>query len=113
MVALAGLASKPNLMKDSLLVPHINSAGIYGVKFWIRGKPWVVSIDSQMLFNALWSPPKLVFADVGDSSETTVWGALYEKAWAKVKGSYDRSEAGFVASAFRAVTGAPVYHHST
>jgi len=28
-----------------------NDAGIYGVKFYIRGKPWVVSLDNKLGFS--------------------------------------------------------------
>jgi len=28
-----------------------NDEGIYNVKFYIRGKPWIVTIDDNLLFN--------------------------------------------------------------
>ena len=36
-----------------------------------------------------------------------MWGPLLEKAWAKVKGSYENAEAGYVTTGIRALTGAP------
>jgi len=41
----------------------VNNAGIYGVTFYIRGKPWVVEVDDHMLF--MWpdyQPPMLKMA---------------------------------------------------
>ena len=38
---------------------------------------------------------------------------MLEKAWAKVKGNYMASEAGYTASGLRALTGVPVFYYST
>jgi hypothetical protein len=50
MASLAAVASKPSYINTSLLTNIKNHAGIYGFKFFIRGKPWVVTIDSSVLF---------------------------------------------------------------
>jgi len=39
-------------MIENLFVnPKKNRAGIYGVKFYIMGKPWVVTVDEETLFS--------------------------------------------------------------
>ena len=48
----SGLAEKPQRIKDMFLVDEKNDAGIYAVKFFIRGKPWVVHIDSDLVFKS-------------------------------------------------------------
>lgn len=40
---------------------------------------------------------------------SNIWGAILEKAWAKVKGNYLNAEGGFIANGLRALTGAPVF----
>jgi hypothetical protein len=50
MMASSALGEWPNLVKDIFLTKTKNSAGIIGVKFYIKGKPWVISIDDYHLF---------------------------------------------------------------
>ena len=64
MSSLASVAEQPALLKSSILTQSKNSAGIYGVRFFIRGKPWVISVDSNLLFT---SADKLYFAEEGTS----------------------------------------------
>ena len=40
-----------------------------------------------------------------------MWGALLEKAWAKVKGNYMAAEGGFTQTGLRVLTGAPVFDY--
>jgi len=40
-----------------------------------------------------------------------MWGALLEKAWAKVKGAYENAEGGFISTGIRALTGAPAFRY--
>jgi hypothetical protein len=90
------------------LVEKKNDAGVYAVKFFIRGKPWVVHVDSDMVFKSVGSGSyRLLHA--GWSAKYEVWAPIVEKAWAKVKGSYLNSEGGLMENGFRALTGAPVF----
>ena len=41
------------------------------------------------------------------SSDKTVWAALMEKAWAKVKGNYLVAEVGYLGEGLNALTGLP------
>jgi hypothetical protein len=43
-----------------------------------------------------------------DEEKLAAWNILYEKAWAKVKGTFDISEGGFFQTGIRALTGLPV-----
>ena len=75
--------------------PEKNAAGIYGVRFYIRGKPWIVDIDDSLVFDlakvnsAAYAseglPAGLAFARPKDAT-SDLWGAVLEKAWGKVKG---------------------------
>ena len=47
--AMSSLAEFPELVKDVFLVDSLNPQGIYAFKFYIRGKPWVVTIDDTFL----------------------------------------------------------------
>ena len=42
-----------------------------------------------------------------------MWGALLEKAFAKVKGTYTNADGGFAASGLRSVVGIPVFSYKT
>ena len=85
----AGVAEFPDLIKKTVLTQTKNDAGIYAFRIYIRGIPWVVSIDSNFLFKG---SNELVFAK---ADKNVMWGPLFEKAWAKVKGSYATSAGGF------------------
>ena len=41
---LSALAEWPDLVSK-------NKAGIFGARIFIRGKPWVITIDDSLLFN--------------------------------------------------------------
>jgi hypothetical protein len=59
-----------------------NEKGIYAVRFYIRGKPWIVTVDDYFYFKN----GKELFAS--PQSQGSMWISILEKAWAKVKGSY-------------------------
>jgi len=54
---------------------------------FIRGKPYVVTIDDTLLFNKA-SDGSLspVFAGMGNNN-TAFWAPLLEKAWIKITGN--------------------------
>ena len=65
-----------------------------------------MTIDDKMLYTNSASP-QLVFAQM-NKNKNVIWPALVEKAWAKIKGSYDSADYGFVVTGLRSLTGAPV-----
>jgi calpain-15 len=82
-----------------------NARGIYGVRFYIRGKPWVLAVDDRFFFSTQTSPHSLKFGKSKDPK--ALWIPVMEKAWAKVKGNYANSQGGFVQTGFRYMTGSP------
>ena len=88
-------------------------SGIYGVQFYIRGKPWTISIDDKLLFDysdqATNGLIKLPFAR--KAKDNALWAPILEKAWAKVKGDYSKIKDGFAVNGMRALTGAPVFNY--
>lgn len=110
--AMAALAEFPEMTRSTFVNEETNDEGIYNVRFFIRGKPWVVTIDDHLLFFASQSSPSLVFSSPSKDGDA-LWGALLEKAWAKVKGNYVISEGGMTATGIRALTGAPVFDYYT
>ena len=40
-----------------------------------------------------------------------MWGPILEKAWAKVKGSYQSSDGGVLATGMRSLVGAPNFYY--
>jgi hypothetical protein len=45
---MASVAEYPNVIKKNLLTKVPNSAGIYGVEYYIRGKPWTIAVDDYL-----------------------------------------------------------------
>jgi len=119
--SVSGLAKYPQYIKNAFVNQKVNKEGIYAIRFFIRGKPWVVSIDDQFLMN-IWKETKntggkLLPTDVhmnemvfASGKNGAMWGPLLEKAWSKVKGTYDTSKGGWTSAATKALTGAPVFN---
>jgi hypothetical protein len=46
---LAGIAEFPFLLKSAIFTHTVNNASVYAVRFYIRGKPWIVAVDDYLL----------------------------------------------------------------
>jgi hypothetical protein len=55
MASIAAAAEYPQLIHDAFTTSSDNggdnAAGIYGVRFYIRGKPWVVDVDDALVWD--------------------------------------------------------------
>jgi hypothetical protein len=105
LASIGSVARFETLRNAMFLNREKNDRGIYGVKFYIRGKPWVVAVDDRFFFNTQTNPHTLKFASSKDPK--ALWIPVMEKAWAKVKGNYANSQGGFVQTGFRYMTGSP------
>ena len=96
MASLSSLGEYPELLRSLFVNVERNNAGIYGVRFQVRGKPWIVTVDDYLLFKNTQSlTPQLMFADTSQNGKA-VWPAIIEKAWAKVRGNYLNSDGGLI-----------------
>ena len=86
---MAAMSEYPELAKNIFLTQEKNDVGIYAVKFYIRGKPWVVTVDDDVMMYS--NAPN--FALIGDND--ALWVPILQKAWAKVKGTYSDANLGF------------------
>ena len=116
--AIAAAAEFPELITDMFLTGKLdthtggdNGQGLYGIRFYIRGKPWVVSIDDKLAFKNYYGSYYLRGVNVGEDSNS-MWAPILEKAWAKVKGSFEASEGGFVQTGLRSILGVPIFDYS-
>jgi hypothetical protein len=48
--AMSSVASRPNLIERLFVTPEANTAGIYTLKLYVRGKPWLVQVDDELPF---------------------------------------------------------------
>ena len=46
---MASVAEFPDLISSVFLNKKMNKEGIYALRFYIRGKPWVITIDDQFV----------------------------------------------------------------
>jgi len=49
--SISGLAKYPEIIKNAFVNKKVNKEGIYGIRFFIRGKPWVVTVDDQFIMS--------------------------------------------------------------
>ena len=113
--AIAGAAEWPSLITSMFVTGTDQSgpnAGLIGIRFYIRGKPWVVTIDDKLFWYTSGGNKYLKF-NQPDATNRVFWPPILEKAWAKVKGNYEAVEGGFVVSGLRSLTGAPVFTYKT
>jgi hypothetical protein len=57
------ISEKIDYIKRAFLVDELNEVGIYAFKFYILGKPWIVSIDDYLPY--VQSETTLKFAKLG------------------------------------------------
>jgi len=106
---MSALAEFPDLVEDVFILgDELNDNGIYGLKFFVRGKPWVVSVDDLFFVDTYYSEDTLMFLQP-DPYSGAMWGPLLEKGWAKVAGNYELSDGGYLENGIRLFTGAPVF----
>lgn len=110
--SMGAIAEFPDLVKNVFITKEKNEAGIYAFRFYIRGKPWIVTVDDYFLFTEKRDGTlEPVFGKVGKNKQ--FWGMLLEKAWAKLKGNYEMADGGFVENGLRALIGCPVVSYRT
>lgn len=64
------------------------------MRFYIRGKPWVITIDDTVVFKNKYKP-QTYFARI-NPVDHSIYPALIEKAWSKMKGTYANTYGGFI-----------------
>ena len=86
----------------------ISHNGIYGFNFYALMMPVTVTIDDRIPMKKD-KPGKTMYAKIG--RDNSVWGPLFEKAFAKLHGSYETLWAGNPAEALGNVFGSPSVKH--
>jgi len=66
--ALGAIAEFPELVQSMFLTTTKNDVGIYAVRFFIRGKPWVVTVDDDLFYSTPGGDPSLYFAKLGKNN---------------------------------------------
>ena len=100
------MGTRPDLVRSRFIETKVNNAGIYTVKVYVRGKPWLITVDDIMEFEdqSIFSPiikpdshPHLYFSrDAFDGKNHIFWGTLLEKAFAKMNSNYADLRAGLL-----------------
>tara|TARA_B110000285_G_C15082512_1_gene594317 strand:- start:937 stop:1257 length:321 start_codon:yes stop_codon:yes gene_type:complete len=90
-----------------------NEFGIYAVKFFIRGKPWLITVDDSLLVKYSSATNFELYFSKFNPRTYSFWPMLIEKAWAKVQGCYSNAQTGSSAMALSALTGVPVFTYAT
>jgi len=53
MAAIASAGEWPSMITDMFITGTDDSSiGVYGIKFYVRGKPWVVTVDDKLLYSS-------------------------------------------------------------
>jgi hypothetical protein len=95
--------SRPGAIEDLFVTKTTNDQAAYTMKFYIAGEPVYVTVDDYVPVTKVWAKDKNgawistkqlrpVYASSMHYGE--IWPMLYEKAWAKLVGSYHAIEYG-------------------
>ena len=101
LAVLSSLAEFEDRVQAMFVTKEVNAAGIYMVRFFINGNETPVIVDDFLPVKANGQP---AFATCRDGE---LWVSLLEKAWAKLHGTYARTEAGLPCFAASHVMGVP------
>ncbi len=101
----AAVAENATRLESAFLTKTYNSAGIFALKVFVRGRPYQVVVDDFLPFYFNGIQQALIFDHL--ASGAGIWGPILEKAWAKVSGTYDITSGGWMNEAVDFLTGAP------
>ena len=85
------MAEEPSRVKARFYTKELNKAGIYLMFFFINGRETPVYVDEYIPVSR-YSRQEASFAKFHGNK---LWVMLMEKAWAKICGTYARSDGGF------------------
>jgi hypothetical protein len=97
---------------NDLVIEDYADVGLFGIKFYVMGRWVTVAVDDQ--FPCLQQPQqrqwKPLFAGPKkhsdqEAGEKEIWPMLFEKAFAKLNGSYECTDAGSSDDALQLLTG--------
>ena len=108
MASAGAIAEWPSLVKNVFLTQKKNSVGIFAVRVFLRNKPYILALDDNLMF---YSHGHLVFAQLSDD-EASAWGAVIEKAYAKVLGNYAKLNGNYIENGLRFLTGSPIFSYT-
>jgi calpain-15 len=105
LAVLSACAENPRRIRDRVKIQQVNGAGIYCVTMYINGVETPIIVDDY--FPTVYGRPAFCKTKEGE-----IWAMLFEKAWAKVHGSYCRTEGGQTAHASQHMIGLPAFTYS-
>ena len=100
LATVSACAEEPKRIRDRILFKEVNSAGAYLVTMFVNGVITPVIVDDW--FPVFYDKPAFC-----SSSNGEIWAMLFEKAWAKLHGSYGRTVSGQCSHAAEHMTGLP------
>ena len=111
------MAEKPKRLEKVFLNQKSDVYGMYAVNLYTLGVPHTVIVDDYLPLSRVKDKegnPKdeysTIFSHVAEDG--SLWGAILEKAFAKLYGNYARLVAGDPREATRALNGSPSIHFS-
>lgn len=115
MVAASAMAEKPKRLEKVFLNQKADVYGMYAVNLYTLGVPHTIVVDDFLPLSRVKDKDgnptneySTIFGHVAEDG--SLWGAILEKAFAKLHGNYARLVAGDPREATRALNGSPSIH---
>ena len=98
------------MLINDLVIEDYADVGLFGIKFYVMGKWVTVAVDDQFPCSQQQRQWKPLFAgpkkhSEQEAGEKEIWPMLFEKAFAKLNGSYECTDAGSSDDALQLLTG--------
>ena len=84
---MTSLALRPERLKDVFITQEANKAGVYTLRFYVRGIPWYITVDDSIYYIENGNDKGPAYSRISDEYPS-IWGPLIEKGWAKILGNF-------------------------
>ena len=103
---MTSLALKPDRLKESFITKEKNQAGIYTLRFFVRGIPSYITVDDSIYYINSGEDAGPTYGRMSDDFPS-FWGPLLEKGWAKLLGNFQNTIGGTWPDVMQALIGCP------
>ena len=84
---MTSLSLKPDRLKEVFITKKSNQAGIYTLRFFVRGIPSYITVDDTIFYINTNEETGPTYSRTSEDFPS-IWGPILEKGWAKLMGNF-------------------------
>ena len=90
---MTSMSLSPERVKDMFITNETNQAGIYTLRFFVRGIPSYITVDDSVYYINSGDDTGPTYAKTSEDFPS-YWGPILEKGWAKLLGNFQNTVGG-------------------